>query len=228
MIRVIVFLIYVVLLAGCGGADAVDSTQLMSSETTTQIIDAQINLSVDSINLQLRRPEAWEIYETEYGVVLAEYISSVAVDRQLSGLLTHVFVPPLDEFNIQISATSNPAFLILSQITSNPDYVGSATISDPVAFDWDGLSAAYYLMDNGEGNVTIVVGVVADRSNRLVACSISAPADQSDRIREALPQLLDGLMINGQVLAGDSLNTLPNPLHFPTHQSSYSIDAPEA
>ncbi|GAB4512903.1 MAG: hypothetical protein OHK0046_13080 [Anaerolineae bacterium] len=220
LIRFLLVSMFITMLVGCGASgDA--TTTLMSANTPTPslhtLADNRLEFTVGELELAVQRPSDWEVYATEYGVVLAEYISSVATDGQLGGLLTHIFVPPLEDFDLQISDGVNLAWRILGQIIENPDYVGSATVSEPVAFRWNNFDAAYYLMDNGEGNVTIVVGVVPPGTQYLIACSISAPVTQSERIRQVLPELLDNLTINSTTLDGSALNTLPNPLIFPQH-----------
>ncbi|HRF96874.1 MAG TPA: hypothetical protein PLZ51_16815, partial [Aggregatilineales bacterium] len=83
-------------------------------------------------------------------------------------------------------------------------------------FIWDNLDCAYYLMDNGEGNLTIVIGILDPLSEKLVTVSMSAPAHDETRIRQNLPILLDNLLINDHTLSGKTLEEiLPKPLIFP-------------
>ena len=93
MKKLVLVMVLAMLLAGCGAA--VDTSPLMSDVTqTVPPNEPQLSFTVDSITLRLNRPENWEVYQTDYGLVLAEYISSVATDGLLNGLLTHIFVPP--------------------------------------------------------------------------------------------------------------------------------------
>lgn len=178
-----------------------------------------VHLTVEDVDLSVYRPAQWQYYATDYGIVLAEALGSVATDGQLGGLLAHIFVPPLSDLETLVVDTQNPAWAILSEIVRQPEFVGSALVSEPVPFTWSGHSAAYYLVDNEEGNLTIVIGVNPANSTRLVACSISAPIDQAYRIRESLADLLGELRINGAALNGSDLEAaLPPVLEFPQRQ----------
>ncbi len=222
MKRMIFIAIFMMMISGCApDTQPSDTVRLMPTSTPNTTDTAQIvNLSLNDIALALPYPSTWESYTTEYGVVLAEYLGSVATEGQLGGILIHLFVPPLDEMNIPISESdnNNRALDILSKILAYPDYVGNATVSTPSPFLWDQFECAYYLMDNGEGNLTIVIGILDPQTNRLVTVSMSAPQDQQTRIRAMLPVLLDGLVINDYTLSGMVLDDiLPNPLVFPRH-----------
>jgi hypothetical protein len=223
--RVLSLLIVSVLLAACGpdktAAPTEETGLLLSYSTRTpniQIVsDTEVVYTVDSIDLALQRPETWEFYATDHGVVLAEHIGSIATDAQLQGLLAYVFVPPLGGFDLPAMDDQNRARAILRQIIGNPQYVGTAAVSEPIGFLWNNHEAAYYLTDSGEGSLTLVLGVYLPELSKLVACSVSAPRDQAERIRAMLPTLLDGLTINEISLDGQALEQLPDPLEFPRH-----------
>lgn len=206
-------------LFGCRPTAPADEDQMLEPTAPAakgiQEVDANhIALDVNDVNLQVKRPADWEYYTTEYGVVLAEQLGSVAENSQLKGLFVHVWVPPLDDFVLPASA-QNEALAILNEIIANPEYVGSARVSSPTAFTWDGAEAAYYLMDNDEGNLTVIFGIVAAGNGRFVAASVSAPMDEVDRIRAEVPNILDDLSVDGVTLSGDTLDGyLPDNLSF--------------
>jgi hypothetical protein len=210
-------------LVGCSGAS---ETMTPSSDPTADqagrvSLDADpfVNINVNGIDLHLKKPDGWESYTTDYGIVLAENIASVAEAGQLEGLLMHVQVPPLEDLTMEAIDPSNLAWEILSEIIENPDYIGSAAVSAPFAFEWNGFDAAYYLVDNGDGNLSLVLGIAEPSSGLLITCHISAPAEQAHRIRDSLPVLLDNLTLNETALPGDFLNELPNPFEFPHHDA---------
>jgi hypothetical protein len=223
-----VLIISALVIVGCQANEAAQpdmsgivATVPRTPHNTTQT--STISLTVDDVELSIERPAEWQFYATDYGIVLAEALGSVATDGRLAGLLAHIFVPPLNDVDLLISDAENLAWAILSEIVRQPEYVGSALVSEPVAFTWSGHSAAYYLVDNEEGHLTIVIGVTPADSARLVACSISAPVDQSQRMRESLAGLLDHLRINGAALDGSELEAaLPPVLEFP--QRSVAAD----
>ncbi|MFW5748860.1 MAG: hypothetical protein ACOCYT_04520 [Chloroflexota bacterium] len=212
-------------LFGCSSGGSMDDNTMLIEVTRTPAIEMvaqdRVSFTVESVQLEVPRPVDWEFYATEYGIVMAEYLGSVATEGQLNGLFTHVWVPPLEDFTLPVAdlpaSNQNRALAILNQIISNPDYVGDARVSNLAAFNWDGTEAAYYLMDNNEGNLTLVVGIVPPGLDRLIAASVSAPSNLAQRIRDTIPDMLGNLTVNGQALSGATLNAaLPNPLIFPS------------
>lgn len=222
MKMIIVISLIIIVLSGCASLPEQDEALSVTLTNSSPIVEEThlptVNLTIGEISLTLPYPQNWESYTTEYGIVLAEYLGSVATEGQLSGILIHLFVPPLDGFNLTVSEESNRALVILREILTHPDYVGDATVSEPYPFMWDDWECAYYLMDNGEGNLTIVIGILDPVVNKLVTVSVSAPLSDEAQIRASLPHLLDNLAINNHVLSGDVLErVLPNPLVFPRH-----------
>ncbi|TVR18472.1 MAG: hypothetical protein EA396_15055 [Anaerolineaceae bacterium] len=203
-------------LVGCRPSSPPDDSAIISRSAGSLAPADRVEFNVNGATVSFAYPDDWEFYRTEFGVVVAESLGSIAEDGQLGGLLMHVWAPPLNDFSISASDT-NRARAILEQITGNPSYIGGAHVSVPRAFDWEGVEAAYYLLDNIEGNVTVVLGVLLPDAEQLIAASISAPKDQAYRVRAQIPRLLDGLMVNGVLLSGETLDeTLPYPLSFPT------------
>lgn len=203
-------------LFGCRPTAPTDNTAMLEATEVQEVIEevdsTRLALDVNGVELRVKRPNEWEYYTTEYGVVLAEQLGSVAAAGELGGLFTHVWVPPLEDFVLPVNA-QNEALAILNEIIANPDYVGNARVSSPSAFTWDGAEAAYYLMDNDEGNLTIVFGIVVPGVDRFVAASISASVDDIDRIRSQIPSILDELTVDGVTLSGESLEQhLPEEL----------------
>lgn len=171
----------------------------------------------DTVDLAIAVPEGWETYNTDAGIVLNELGSTSPPDTNLSGILVHIFVPYLDRFSRPDSADANMAWWVLKQVVSDPDYVGSALVSEPVAFHWGQYKAAYYLLNNRNETVTMLLALSLPDGSNLVVCHISAPEDQSPRIRPMLADILGSLRINGVAVDSSSLDTLPDPLDFPNN-----------
>jgi hypothetical protein len=169
----------------------------------------------EKIDLKIVVPEGWETYNTEAGIVLNEYVGTGVPGTPLNGFLMHIFVPYLNRFNLPDSSDANLAWVVLKQVVSNPDYVGSAVVSEPVAFIWDHYDAAYYLLNNRDRTVTMLLAFGLSNRENLVVCHVSVPEDQSPRIRQLLPALLASLTVNGVRSDADNLNELPDPLEFP-------------
>jgi hypothetical protein len=166
------------------------------------------------ISLKIKVPSGWETFHTDAGIVLTERVGSVSSSVILEGILVHVFIPTTDEFTFPESDDVNVAWAILSQVVAMPEYVGSALVSDPVAFNWDHHDAAYYLLNNRNNTVTLLLALGLPGHN-LVVCHISSPVEQADRIRPLLPQLLESLTVNDQPIDATALHHLPDPLVFP-------------
>lgn len=161
-------------------------------------------------------PGGWETYNTNDGIVLNEMIGANAPDTPLHGILIHLFIPDSRQFRWpNDDDQTNLAWYILKQVVHNRDYVGDALISEPVAFDWDHHDAAYYLLNNRDGTVTMLLAMGMPDSRSLVVCHISVPDSQAQRIRRILPDLLATLMIDGQLIDAAALHALPDPLEFP-------------
>lgn len=212
--------IIIMLLASCQPlGNRVDESALVEITPTIDEVDSNyIRFTVEDLTIHIQRPNQWEYFTTEYGIVLAESLGNVAVEGEIDGLFTHVWLPPLDDITVPVadSDSQSEAKAILEQIVSNRNYIGDALISELQSFTWDGHDAAYYLMNNGEGNLTIVFGIIPFNSNTFVATSVSAPLEEASRIRAETPALLDQLDIDGVPLSGETLEAiLPGTLRFP-------------
>lgn len=201
---------------------ACDSTTGASGESTTMAVKTQAmpheqwtRHQGDNVDLAIVVPDGWETYNTDAGIVLNEYASATIPDPTLRGILVHIFVPYIDRFSRPSTADTNMAWWVLKQVVSNPDYVGSALVSEPVAFTWDHYEAAYYLLNNRNETVTMLLALGLPDHSDLVVCHISAPEDQSPRIRPLLSVILGSLRINGAAVDASSLDDLPDPLEFP-------------
>lgn len=177
-----------------------------------------ISLSSDGFNVRMSKPNQWESFTTEYGVVLGEQFGSVASGGQLEGVMAYIFATPVTDFIMPASddGQDNMAYHIQKQIVTSEEYIGSAEVSAPTPFEWDGHQASYYLLHDAELDInTMVIGVYVPASGLLFTCSVSAPVTQAERIRAMLPTLMQDLDINGRNLSAMPIEQLPNPLDFP-------------
>ena len=171
------------------------------------------------VDLRLRVPAGWETYNTNDGIVLSEHVSSAYTADRLRGILVHLFVPPMDGFSMS-GPDANLAWAVLKQVVTNPAYVGDALASEPVAFDWDDHHAAYYLLNNRDGTLTLLLALGLAGRDQIVVCHISLPETQQARRRPLLPQLLAGLTVDGAAIDASALHDLPDPLVFPAPESN--------
>lgn len=177
-----------------------------------------VGFSHEGLEVTLPKPEGWESFTTEYGVVIAEQFGTVADQGMLQGLMAYVFVTPNDEFPLPVSGGEpvNRAQLALRQIVGDASFIGSARVTDPVGFRWGETEAAYYLLSDTQSALkTLVVGIALPDKDALVIGTLSAPDDKAETIRAALESLFGQLNINGSPLSVDDLSVFPDPLVFP-------------
>jgi hypothetical protein len=208
-------LLVLTVMASCDsitGTSKVPDTMAIKTQTATDEVWTRY---FDNVDLAIVVPDGWETYNTDAGIVLNEYADTSSPDTTLRGILVHIFVPYLDRFSRPDSADANMAWWVLKQVVSDSDYVGDALVSEPVAFTWDQYDAAYYLLNNRNETVTMLLALVLPDKSNLVVCHISAPEDQSPRIRSMLPAILSSLRVNGTAVDPLSLDNLPDPLEFP-------------
>lgn len=184
-----------------------------------------VETQVDGVMLGLMMPAGWAADTTD-GLIMAEHMNALYTGTSMAGMLVYVFVPSLDRFTLPTDENANVALAVLQQVVRMPHEIGhDVAASEPAPFIWSDHDAAYYLLNSGDGIKTIVLAIALPDVDKLVVCNISVPADQVDRIRQALPEVLDGLTINGHRLSGEALDALPEPLHFPAYRG-HVRDAP--
>jgi hypothetical protein len=178
----------------------------------------------DGITLTIRIPRGWVAETNDEGVILAEHMGTMETGGVLDGVQVHCFIHPVSD-----SATPegrNRAVQILSKIVTDPTYINpDDMVNEPVGFTWDGYDAAYYLLNNGDDSLKMLLALAVS-DQRLVACSISAPWRLSARIRGSVPTVLSTLTINGHQLDGSSLHDLPDPLEFPDYPLETTAETP--
>ncbi len=181
-----------------------------------------IELEVRGVTLGVEKPSGWEALRTEDGIMLAEHFSPMLAGGEAPrGVQAHIFVHSTADFTLP-TASANVAWSILNQIAHEPSYIGSAQVNEVFGFQWGEHDAAYYLSNNGDGHVTLLLAIAMPDVQRLVVCNFTAPTSEGGRIRALLPYLLDRLTVNGQALGRQDLDRLPDPLVFPTDQPPLS------
>lgn len=173
-----------------------------------------IEQEVKGILLGIEKPAGWEAQRMDDGILLAEHAASIASGGQsIQGIQVHIFVHALQGFDIPTD--KNVAWAILDQITHDQKYIGRARVNEPYGFVWSRHDAAFYLSNNGDGNVTMLIGIAMPDTPQMVVCNVTAPVGESHRIRDMLPVILDTLTVNSISLAVEALQDLPAPLQFP-------------
>jgi len=221
------FLLAVIMaLAACEPRSAAPSTEVILLTATPEATEAAalprwLETEVNGVSVGMWRPNNWETDMTD-GLVLAEHTTSPSEPGE-QGIIINCFVPPLEDYDPG-EIRSNYAWAVLDWVIKMPDHTGwDVSVTQPVAFNWDQHQAAYYLFSTGDGVRGIVLAVAVPDEQKVVVINISAPMSQANRIRAALPGLLDGLMIASTQLNKTALETLPDPFPFPRYnRSSYT------
>lgn len=172
-----------------------------------------VETEMNGVQLGMWKPAGWE-FDQSQGLVLAERNPSPQ-GLVAGGMLIYCFVPPVDEYGIASEHDGNFALAVLVKVVSMPSHMNDVTVSDPVGFMWGEHQAAYYLLATGTGMRAVVLAIALPTDSKVVACNVSITMSQAQRIRMMLPQLLDGLTVDNNVMDGSALDILPDPLPFP-------------
>ena len=185
---------------------------------TTNKTTAWEQVNVSGIQLGIEIPSGWEAQKTDDGLLIAEHFGTMESDP--AGMQIYLFVHSLDGFELPGESDANIAWAALEQISKKREYIGKALVSAPAGFEWDGQDAAYYLLNDGDGNLSVLIAIAISTPQRLVVCRFSSPAWQADQIRDMLPEVLGTLSINGITMDMDALYGLPDPLQFPQAETT--------
>jgi len=172
-------------------------------------------VEVKDVRLGIEIPPGWQAKQTNGGLLMAERFGTMEDGAAILGLQINLFVHALDNYQLPVSTDTNVAWAVLEQIITKKEYIGDAVVSEPTGFDWDGYDAAYYLLNDSNGNLSVLLAVAIPTPKRLVVSNFSAPAVQAPEIRDMLPEILSTLKINGVSLDTAALRALPDPLPFP-------------
>ena len=153
---------------------------------------------------------------SEERLVIAEDTATLDKPGQ-DGIVINCFVPALGDYDPG-EIRPNYAWTVLDWAIKKPDLTGhDVSMTEPVGFSWDDQHAAYYMFSAGEGVRGVVLAVEIPGEQKVVAINISVQMWRATRIREMLPELLDGLMIDNTRLDSEALEMLPDPLPFPRY-----------
>ncbi len=170
-----------------------------------------VETTINGIQVGCWIPATWQVDDYD-GLVMVD----AATDADKS-MLIYVFAPATQDFAFPTSeAGTSYALEVLRQVVQMPVHIGAdMALSEPVAFAWGDHDAAYYLLTSDDGVHALVLAITVPGEHKLVVLNISLSAQVAGTMRDKLPDLLDGLTINGVRLTGASLSALPDPLNFP-------------
>lgn len=204
-------------IVACEGGNESNETPVVTAESTSSVTAKNISANLSGVEIALRIPPGWNGRKMDNGILIAEQRGSIHNIGKLMGMQVYVFVQSIDKFPPSIRSDAHPARSILEQVVSEPAMVGNSAVSIPQAFTWDGNDAAYYLLNDTNQNVSLIVAVVLANQSQLVAINISCPSSQADSVRKELPDLLDDLWVNNILMSTAVIDALPDPLIFPVY-----------
>jgi hypothetical protein len=215
-----ILVIAVMALASCQSLALSPALDENSTEDANPTGTTWMETEMNGVHIGMRVPSGWAA-DINSGLLLAEHTSSMDTSEVEVAVLIRIFVPSLDNIpHSQIIEAENAALALLDQVVNMPSVIGQhVVVSEPVSFNWDGHEAAYYLLSDVYGVKTIVIAVEAPE-DQFVVCNIGMPPSEAPRVREMLPEVLDGLQIDGVAMDGESLDALPSPLEFPVYDQS--------
>lgn len=211
-----------ILLAGCQGlAQELPPTPLPVATQPADGAEREVYAQVQGVRLSLSIPTGWEAQRTPTGILIAEHFRLMQDNQYPGNIQLHIFVQRVEELGLPIPPTAtNLAWTVLQEVVTRPAYIGEATATAPREFQWSGHAAAYYLLNNGDGTVSLVMALATQQNNQLVALNFSTTLERSQLLRPMLPDLLDTLTINDVRLDPSALDALPDPLVFPEFSDS--------
>ncbi len=209
------------LLTGCQGGVQDFSPTLSVATRASEGVEREVHAEVQGIRLSLSIPSGWEAQRTPTGILIAEHFRLMQENQYPGNVQLHIFVQRVDELGLPIPPTAtNLAWTVLQEVVTRPAYIGEATATAPREFEWSGHAAAYYLLNNGDSTVSLVMALTIQQNNQLVALNFSTTMERSQSLRPMLPDLLDTLTINDVLMDPSALDALPDPLIFPEYSDS--------
>lgn len=209
-------LLFLTLIAASCTTDQTTPTPAPESTSGTR----QIQATIGGVTLGVDLLPGWEAYidNSHFTVVEKQPVMSAGA---LSGIVVNFWVP-------EPSLVSEQDDLTVADVLGNVVKTlesSNVAASEPQPFDWHGHDAAYYVLNSGDGNLTLVVAMMASDETGMIAMNISAPADHNHRLMDLLPVLFNNFSINGKVLSPEAFHNMPDELTVPSHPDAPSQDA---
>lgn len=180
----------------------------------------QIQATIGGVTLGVDLLPGWEAYIDNAHFTVVEK-QPVMADGALSGIVVNFWVP---EQSIVSTGDDVTVADVLGNVVKTLESSDVAA-SEPQSFEWHGHDAAYYVLNSGDGNLTLVVAMMVSEDTGMIAMNISAPADHNQRLMDLLPVLFNNFSINGKVLSPEAFHNMPDELTVPPYPNVPSQDA---
>lgn len=188
-----------------------------------------INGTVGAVTVSIVNPDGWTTVVHDDSLALMQHDPSLAtgVSSPDSGIIITLFMPNPEDMQVPPAPSDehNHALWMLRHVVEMPSIIGlNAVASAPVAFDWNGHPAAYYLL-TGQMDKRAIVLAVSLIDGPLTGINISMPEAHLADAHSLLGEVFADFTVDGVMLGGDALNVLPNPLVFPVSGAAGTIQA---
>lgn len=176
-----------------------------------------VHFELETVSIRLQQPANWTAYTNSEYVILSEHNHAIQENGALAGIVAQFWTPKVTDFEWEHQAEANAAWEILRAVVHKPQLVGGAAHTEPVPFKWDGHDAAYYLLNSGDGNRSLVLLLMLPDEQTILAGRISTALQEAHRIREVLPLIFEHVEVNDKRLNSRVLNDLPDNFTFPIY-----------
>jgi hypothetical protein len=205
-----------VLLSACTPGDPAIPTPEEASE--------QLTIQKNGVSVTMETLPGWNAYTTaKHQLVLSEHPQPVRESGVYNGISLHIWLPEMQQ--PVTAGTPNTLSDMLRRIIQTTRTGTQAAISDPQTFEWAGNEAAYYLLNNGDENVSMILAVRLPDEAGYLALNASTSMQDSSRLPETLPQVLASLHVNEVAMGNDGLDMLPQVLSVPSYNPEAAMEA---
>lgn len=195
-----------------------------STTPTPEEASEKLTIQKNGVSVTMETLSGWNAYTTaRHQLVLSEHPQPVSEDGVYNGISLHIWLPDMQQ--PLTAGTPNTLSDMLRRIIQTTRTGTQAAISDPQTFEWSGNEAAYYLLNNGDDNVSMILAVRLPDEHGYLALNASTSLDESSRLPETLPQLLASLRVNDVAFGNDGLETLPQVLSVPGYNQEAAMEA---
>ena len=195
-----------------------------SNTPTPEEASEQLSIQKNGVSVTMETLPGWSAYTTaKHQLVLSEHAQPVAEDGLYHGISMHIWLPEMQQ--PVTGGTSNTLSDMLRRIIQTTRTGTQAAISDPQTFEWAGNEAAYYLLNNGDDNVSMILAVRLPDNHGYLALNASTSLQDSSRLPEMLPDVLASLRVNDVALGNDGLDRLPQVLSVPNFNPEAAMEA---
>src|SRR5215208_1426083 len=103
-------------LAACKVTETAPAPTVEATPEVTESSEDWAHVDSDGVRLDVRTPVGWQAIPNEYGILLTEHAGLDGPDTSpLEGILIFIFVPKLDDIDMDTLEGSNFAWGVLSQ-----------------------------------------------------------------------------------------------------------------